>query len=341
MSIKQRKLITLFALTHCYFSSGLFATEANTQKVPYAVAPAKNPVGDDTLPFYIQGAYTFWVPYQEGLNIAYSGNNAPANNPGNIIRPIIEGANGFKVGLGANTMHDGWMIRLNYAWFNNSPQQTANTLDPADIYAATFETSSNSYSAISSKWTGQFNRVDAKLDRSFFAGHYLTLCPWLGLLGTWETQNLSMTEIGDDGNSVAVSEEVRWQQNWWGIGPYAGCEASYFFTDAWALYISSGASLLVVNHELYQKEYDTLPIDPALAYSFNQVDNFYNVEPMIETSLGLRWESAWTNCSLCIDLSWELQTYFSHNGFQAFFGPMGVMGNYSMQGATASAKISF
>ncbi len=342
MNTKLKKLIPLFALASCFTATSVFAGEDTngTPKAQYSVAPAKNPGGEDALAFYIQAAYTFWVPYQEGMNLAYSGTNATADLPGNIISPSINGCSGFKVAIGANTMHDGWMVGLNYAWFNISPAMATNKFLDGRTYISTFDDSGDTINSISSKWSNQFNRLDGQLDRTFYAGHYLTFRPWLGLLGAWDNQHLDANENENESQSIVVDEQVRWQQSWWGVGPYAGVEASYFFTSEWALYISSGGSMLLANHCLTQAEYE-MEGNAVGTYEFNQKNNLYNVEPMIETSLGLRWESFWTEWALCIDLSWELQTYFSHNGFQSFDSPMGLMGNYSMQGLTAAVKVSF
>ncbi len=340
MHLKLKKLIILLALTNCCTETRLFADDTHTQTNQYSIAPAKNPLADDTLPFYIQAAYTYWVPYQEGMNLAYSGHSGTASIPGNIIRPNIEVCNGFKVAIGANTMHDGWMVGFNYTWFNNAPAMAANPLIPNLAYRQAFDGSSNhQILELSSKWSNQFNRIDGQLDRSFYAGHYLAFRPWLGLLGAWDTQNVNANDLEFEGQIENVNKQVRWEQNWWGIGPYAGCEASYYFTNNCALYISSGGAMLLANHCPSQAEYKVQGAT-VLDYDFNLKNSFYNVEPMIETSLGLRWESFWTKWALCIDLSWELQTYFSHNGFQSFQYPMGIMGKYSMQGLTAGVKIS-
>jgi hypothetical protein len=334
MKTKLQKFLPLFALASCFTATSVFASEdmSSTPKAQYSVAPAKNPGGDDALAFYIQAAYTFWVPYQEGMNFASSGNTGTATIAGNYLTPSINGCSGFKVGIGANTMHDGWMVGLNYAWFYNNPTILANSLIDGTTYTATFNDSGVTYRKPSSQWTGQFNRIDGQLDRSFYAGHYLTFRPWLGLLGAWETQNVNLFETVS-----APLPMNNWKQNWWAIGPYAGCEASFFFTNEWAMYISSGASMLLATHTLTQLEKS----NSNGVFSYNLADTFYNVEPMMETSLGLRWDSYWTDWALCIDLSWELQTYFSHNGFQSFDNPMGLMGNYSMQGVTAGARVSF
>jgi hypothetical protein len=335
MNTKLKKFLPLFALASCLSVTSVFADDTNTMtpKAQYSVAPAKNPGGDDALAFFIQAAYTYWVPYQEGNNIAFSGNAANAE-PGNVIRPNVTGVSGFKVGIGANTMHDGWMVALNYAWFYNPATLQYNSLQTEGGYLPTYDsTEVDTLSPIQSQWKTQFNRIDGQLDRTFYAGHYLTFRPWLGLLGAWETQNLNLVQNAN--GSTVQTDTVNWEQSWWGIGPYAGTEGAFYFTNEWALYITSGASLLLSNHSLTQYELQ------GGGLSYNLKDNFYNVEPMIESMLGLRWDSFWTDWALCIDLAWDMQTYFSHNGFQNYNNPMGVMGNYSMQGLTASVKVSF
>jgi hypothetical protein len=195
---------------------------------------------------------------------------------------------------------------------------------------------------LETKFKNQFNRIDATLDRAFHAGHYLTFRPFMGLLGAWDSQNL-YTNAQTDAVAIAFDDDTqsyRSSQNWWGIGPYGGLESSYYFTNDWALFLSSGVSMLLSNHNVSAKSYTWTNSTTVGAYEFNNKQNVNSVEPMLETSLGLRWDMNWPNeCALRLELAWEIQTYFAHSGLQVF--PSDELTNYSMQGLTLGLRVNF
>lgn len=336
MNKNLRRLLSLSILASCAVAPISAYDNKNEHKhnVQHAVPPGQYPSSQDALPFFIGAYYTYWVPYQTGMNLGLGGNNLA--QPGNVARPALNGASGFKVSLGSNTGHDAWNVQLNYTWFWYSPGYRANNPKNEVLYIPTFNANNVVYQTLESRFQTQFNRIDGIVDRSFYAGHYLAFRPWLGLLGVWDYQNL-------DYNATTEQEQIekaRDTQNWWGIGPYAGVEATFYFTNDWGLFISSGGSLLLANHDVNIGDFYYTDDTPSSTVRNNKT-NFNNVEPMIETSLGLRWDSNWTDWALRIDVAWELQTYFNHNGFLPYYSPVGVLGDYSMQGLTVGLRFNF
>ena len=99
-----------------------FSGEAEQQdyhkQVGYAVPPPQYPSHDEAMIFFINGAYTFWVPYQQGMELLYT--YSSAGNPTNWVPIRTVGRSGFKAGLGVNTFHDGWGYYFYYFWFSIS-----------------------------------------------------------------------------------------------------------------------------------------------------------------------------------------------------------------------------
>ena len=336
MNKNLRRLLSLSVIAACAFAPAYAYDMKDEHKhnMQHAVPPGQYPGGDDSLDFFVGASYTYWVPYQTGMVIG-QGRTGAAGNYGNFATPSVEGASGFKVMLGANTQHDAWNVQIEYTWFYRSPGFSANNLKNSVPYTATFNQTDVLYTELSSKFKNQFNRIDAMVDRSFYAGHYLAFRPWLGLLGAFDYQDL-------DYNAVAsgAQQQARFHQDWWGIGPYAGAEATFYFTNEWGLFISSGASLLLSNHDVRMRlgNVEDGTLSPSV---INTKDNFNGVEPMVEAKLGLRWDSNWTDWALRIDVAWEAQTYFNHNGFLPYYSPTGVQGDYSMQGLTVGVRVNF
>ena len=334
MNTKLNKFLTLFTLSSCLIATSIFAENSNDKSTAqFAVPPAKNPSGEEALNFYIGAYYTYWVPYQTNTNIAVSLGTGSVQ--GGAISPAMNARSGFKVSAGANTTYDDWMVRLNYAWFYNEPDLAAATLVNT-FYYSLFPTSiagDDEYYAFSSQFQNQFNRIDAQLDRQFFAGNHFVFRPWLGLLAAWDQEYLHVYQTNLD----SQIEKVQTHQLWWGIGPYAGAEGSFYFTDEFCGFVSSGLAMLLSNHQITAGSFDVnSSLNPTGVVHLNAFNEYNDMEPMFEATLGLRWDANWPTWGLCIDLAWEAQTYLNHARFSAE-----GLGDYSMQGLTVGAKVSF
>lgn len=338
MNTYRKKLLPLLGLAALLTSAPVRANEHeehHQESNTHAVPAAQYPVGAN-LTFYIDAAYTYWVPYQEGMNIAVSVNPDPT---GNIVRPRMTGTSGFKVGLGANTHHDGWRAGLEYTWFYYNPNMRDNKVNNERYRCLFDDAPADDIDAIRSRFETQFNRINGTVDRSFFVGHNVTMRPWMGLVGAWDTQRLEF-DIDKNGNQFPTPDSFRLKQSWWGIGPYAGMEGTYYLMKEVGLYLSMGGAILLANHENHHVQ--TADDGTTITTEWNGNNNFNSVEPMVENTLGLCWDGMWPDWGLKIFLQWEMQTYFSHNGFL----PQDVTryqtrGNYSMQGLTTGMRISF
>jgi hypothetical protein len=350
MKSNLKNMIASLSLVAVMATGQVFAYDETEKKslTQHAVPPAVYPPGDEAFTFFIGAAYTFWQPFQGGTNIAYANGSSDGTTTGLVYGPAFNAQSGFKVNLGANVDHDGWAVRAEYTWFYNNPgTKVINLTSPAGVtYLIDAETveDANGILGLQTKFKNQFNRIDLTLDRAFHAGHYLTFRPFIGLLGAWDTQNL-YADVQSNQAAIAFdanTQSYRNSQSWWGIGPYGGLESSFYFTNDWALFLSSGVSMLLSNHNASAKSYawSSSTSSTITTYEYNNKQNFNSVEPMIESALGLRWDMNWPNeCALRLQLAWELQTYFQHSGLQIF--PSDILQNYSMQGLTLGLRVNF
>lgn len=352
MFLHQKKTIFFLTLLSTCYAPCIFAEEEPPQEVEieqakvvekenaplYALPPAKQQQGDCAYPFFLGMSYTFWSPYETGINIAYPiGNTEKA---GNYIQPNTYGVSGFKVTGGTQTHHDEFNTRFCYTWFNHHPGYSTKQLDPELLYEYPFfELSASSYYQIKSQYRIQFNRMDGILDKEIFTGHYITYRPWLGLLGAWDTEHLNA--YGKEADLPDESSSQQMRQYWWGVGPYAGIETRCFFTENFGINIQAGTALLYAQHRL--KSNNVKRVSGASIQEVVNIQNFdfYNTEPMMEGLLGVFWEENWKNFGVKINIAWELQTYFKHNGFSKYYSPAGILGNYSMQGLTTTLAFGF
>ncbi|MCH9617426.1 MAG: hypothetical protein SP4CHLAM5_07150 [Chlamydiia bacterium] len=321
-------------LSCCSLAAPPLCAEKNTP-------PSLQHIEKKTLPLQFTASYTLWAPYQEGMNIAYSVGDTIES--GNTIRPTTYYRSGFIVGAGWNSYHDNWTVSSRYTLFYNYPKFHEQNLKVHVPYQTPFSAESFQSDTLHSQFANWFNRVDMTIDRSFFTGRFIAIRPWMGILGAWEESQLNFNMKADEEYSEATDiTQYQFTQNWSAIGPYAGIEGTYYLVKQFGFFLSSGIALCKANHTIKQHistvddEYILLDIPPV-----NTETLFRNIEPMVEASIGIRCDMEWKKFTLRVQSAWQLQTYFSHNGFQGYYSPLGLYGNYSMEGLTAGFTCTF
>lgn len=336
MISSSKKWILLTSLLSLCISTPVLAKK--NKESQYAIPPSKFPGGDDDLPFFIGLSYIYWQPYQTGMNLAVSGDALDIQ--GSSVRPITEAASGFKVNVSHNLEHDGWIMCGNYTWFYHNPLERANALNDGTTYIPVFSGSVDAYQTLRSKFRTYFQRIDLSISRPQYVGHYLSLKSSAGLLGAWEFQR-NFFYGGTNTNNI-INQTGVFKQDWWGIGPYVSAGGVFYLDNTWGIYFNTGAGLLLASHNVLMDIKNGNNLDQSIT-DFDCTTKIYDVEPMVEGGLGLCWEK--DNCTwfATVQLGWELQTYFAHNGFTnaKYYSPTGVRGNFSLQGLTLKVEFNF
>jgi hypothetical protein len=362
METNLKKLVPILGVICCSMTA-LFAgpydspddkNNGNSDNQPKtAVPPGANMNGTDGPMAYISADYTYWTARQSGLAVALTNNYASGSTSpisGTVIYPSWYANSGFKVGLGSFLNHDGWDIGAEYTWFwnTNNPINTV-TLNGTGIstWAAGnvgVPAVSGTLQSVGSNWNNWFQRVDASIGRAFFAGHYLTLRPFAGLLGAWDQQNFNINYT----TTIPSTSAANWtnQQSWWGVGPYTGVDTSFHFpqmmdSSQFSLFLDMGAALPWSQYTLTQ-QFNTTDTTTTTAFSYGGV--FNTTDAMLEMSLGLRWETVWNDShswSFLLSAAWEEQVWFQHNHFIQSGNADQQSGNYVMQGLTVKARVGF
>ena len=332
----SRSLKTI--LTIAFATSSFFTPLAATmKKEAHAIAPAQFPGCEQDLRTFISASYILWQPYQTGMNIAVGSNSSTTS--GGVLAPYTEAASGFKVCMEQNFGHDAWIGATTYTWFYHNPGLQANTLVSGATYVPTFDSTIASYSSLKSKFKTFFNRIDGTIARPHYVGHYLAFRPFGGALGAWDYQQLTF-DAGTSSNNL-ISQSANMKQDWWGIGPFGGMKGIFYFDNSFGLYFGSGAAILLASHHIKSSMTQVENVNAVTNVVNNFNFTFFGCEPMVEASLGLSYEKDFNAMYFGISVGWELQTYFSHNGFVKAYSPTGVRGNYSMQGLTLKLEMNF
>lgn len=282
-------------------------------------------------PLLITASYTYWAPYQDRMTIADSTGSETV--PGSAIVPHLSAQSGFKIGVGGNTLHNDWELFLEYTWFLHNPSMQTATFTTDLSYDILF--TGNSSDELTSKFYNQFNLLTAAVLKTFIDNGYLSITPWFGLLVAQETQRVEYND-----KDFIANGQYRFKQNWWGVGPYVGSDFAFFITDHCGFFFRLGTSFHLARHDVYYRveEYFGTTLINTL---YNLKEKYNDIEPMVESLFGLRADFPLKGCNLLLDIAWENQTYFSHNGFRPVPDSMYADGNYSMQGLTLTAGVNF
>ena len=237
METNLKKLLPIVGVL-CFSMTQLVAdyndSSTKTPQPQMAVPPSPTP-GETGPNIFISADYTLWTAREAGLAVAasnYYGDPGSADaEAGKVYYPKMKLNSGFKVDLGVYLPHDNWDVKAEYTWFNNN----SNDMHDADFTpgqgVATFRPEVTDVMILdqaSSSWNVWFNRIDLTMGRSFFAGHYLAIRPFMGLLGAWDNQKLHVEYTdSDDGDEFDLHNT----QKWWGVGAYGGLNATFTFVS--------------------------------------------------------------------------------------------------------------
>lgn len=331
---------TLKRLSICFGIFIFSSLSAEESKEPHPPRTPRECFENEHYHIEVYGAYTYWVPYQIGLELCYE--EGDANTLGEYVEPVFNASSGFKAGINANTFYDHWHLSLNYTWFNYNPGYQENIPFDGDYDAATeFENilPIALIVGLHSKYNVQFNRIDGRISKEFFLGEFVKFAPFLGILGAFDQSYLDATY---DGIAEAFGTgELKYNQKWWGAGPSLGTVCHYFFNQSFGLFLNAATAMLIANHDISNYQLFELNDFDATS-STNNKTYFYSVEPMVDMSLGLFYTLCNKTIDLSIELGWEIQTYFSHLGFRPDnYDYLYNRNNFSLQGLTAGLTLGF
>ena len=224
---------------------------------------------------FITADFLFWNAREDGLGYALTGSvnanaTASVSSRGSVRHPDWEWDPGFKVGLGWNTMQDGWDLFAEYTWqrFNGSTDRVTNPTDPnnqlvniwgmggAGIGNATNLPPNQSIETASGKWDLHFNVIDLELGRNYYIGRWLKLRPHFGLKGTWQDQyyKVRYTQIDSPAQGSTTEWQMDQEQCQWAVGLRTGVDTSWQFTRSFSLFGNWALSPLYTSFDVTRKD---------------------------------------------------------------------------------------
>lgn len=302
--------------------------------------------------WFITADYIFWTANEDNLEYVLATNALGIQNDQAIVVDQTKvyhaggkWSSGFKVGLGTVTCHDGWDVDAQYTWYNSKSSKNAgfaSTANLIDLYwiinGAQLSGFKNfgAFNEAKAKWHLKMNVIDLDLGRNFYVSPRLMLRPFCGLKGTWQTQTMDVELI----NSEVVLDTHN-KSRVWGIGARGGLDTSWHFSRNFSILGDLAFSGVYERFKVTRVDNeDNLGV---LSSKINLVENFYFMNPVLEWSLGLKWETG-ISCDqyhFSVSAAWEQQYWFDQNKFIKVIVGEGGNGNLDLAGLTVDFRFDF
>lgn len=290
--------------------------------------------------------FIYWTPRVDGL-AASLGTASGGGGEGSVYNPHWKWSPGFKVGLGSNLARDGWDTSVDFTWIESQAKRSARVdgLLPmwniANQYTA--PTPGLIYASALS-WNWWMNTFDMELGRNFFVSPYLKLRPFMGLKTAFGIQKYAVQYTRTVSADVEVKDTMTNNFHYFGVGPRAGANAAWQFSEEWSLYSDASASLLWSDFRGTRKDTSQqIPFSENSSVTSLKTKNQFNTcKPVFEISLGLRWEIWFSDDDyhFLMQGGWEEQIWPSYNQVLRTT-EQGAHGDLITQGMTLHFRFDF
>ncbi len=292
-----------------------------------------------------------WHLYEGGTDYSLTRHVSGSQNfptiSGKSSRVHFNWSWGFRVGMGYNFEHDRWDSYLNFTWFQTDAVNHAHRRSNETLVPQKGEINTVAANRLKAHWNVHNYVLDFELGRRYFVSKFLAFRPQFGLETAWIFQHRHFTFHQPIIDITRIDEgTVHGKCNFWGIGPRAGLEGSWFLGRHFSLF---GA----INGALLWGQFETKDIERtrAVGISITQVDikdNFHRLVPNAQLATGIGWDSNIANdrFHLGIRLAYEFQYWWRQNQFLneeqiLFFGLQHESRDMTLNGATLDVRFDF
>jgi len=315
--------------------------------------------------FYGTADFLYWRAENHGFSYGYELTTAlaadvasPADdqNVGKVVRVKPDWDPGFRVGLGWNTKHDFWDLFLNYTWYANHTKNTnTSTTGFMNVWAPI--TPEGRFGTIKGNVHFVMNMGDLEVGRMTYLTKTVAIRPYWGVRGGSINQSFRshLSELLITGAESGTPLEIHFngKNKYWGVGPRAGVDGQmdvcYGFSVLGKL---AGALLYGKTRANSTSSHILSTADPAsanLTTQSNFTDNFDQLVPNLQLSLGLQWQTCFWCEKLFYKMSASWEGNYWWNQFNLPVGqitaipPIPTVGNQplTMEGLTLNFELDF
>lgn len=178
--------------------------------------------------------------------------------------------------------------------------------------------------SIHAKWSLRFDQVDLEIGRKYWLSKCFAMRPFVGLRGAWTSARFDVTGETNQTFSAAVLDyktSDKFHNKNWGVGLLAGFQPVFYMTSEFSLFGEAGFALLwgdtksKVNRHYLAVITATSPTDNQnIEVDVGAPDNYFDMQPVLDLALGLRWETSWcqNRYAFALDAGWEHHIWFDY-----------------------------
>ncbi len=313
----------------------------------------------------IHGSYIYWLAGEEGLGLGRSGNFLPSDDPlfnstTTYLTQPFKFQSGFKVG--ADWRKNNWNLAGDYTWVRNNValNSTAPLASPIQgtgvwliapwFFQLAQDGGSLSGTQIESSWRLKMDIGDLTLSYRYLLASRLIFYPFGGLRAAWIHQDLdiSLTEPPELFPSLSpqpISSSTGSKS--WAIGPRFGNRAHLLLGSGIRIEGNFALSLLFTEYTTVFHNEDAPATDAIPGPLYAEIANQCALRPVLESGLGLGWNSGIYSNRFQVDLSatYDFMFWWDQNMMREFVNSIWnqspVNGNLYLHGLTLSSCFSF
>lgn len=264
---------------------------------------------------------------------------------------------GFRIGIGKNFRDKELDVGLNWTYYHNVSNRSSSVpnfgvadgnpvfpipfnpffpsvgesvlINPwATLFFDGLDGLSPYFDKVSAHWALNLNQIDLEFGSKFWFNKALALRVYGGARGDWI--KLTFNTTSSRNFTFVTSNEAflyldHFTTDFWGVGPMAGIQPSWFFSKEFSLFSNLSGALLMGNFNLKKKEnYTHTSTDTSVLgntilrpYEFdNHSQNaFFQMQAILDLAIGIRWERSWSQNRYrsTINLGWESHILFDTN----------------------------
>lgn len=274
-----------------------------------------------------------------------------------IVDPSFKFKPGFRIGLGYEVPCSNWDFQLAWTRIHEKTSSSVSnkengviplTLPIASIFGFVNRDPSQFAfgSEAKSHWNFEFDTLDLQVGRTCSCLNCLDFRSYLGVKAASIRQNQHIEYLGFSVNKGPVNLRNTRKNNFYGVGPSFGFDASWGFCPHWNLSSGICGALLCGKFDVH--EHPSATLDPNFIKLDLKNSKKGRLRPTVDATIGIDWDACVCDrFQIKVGVAYEVQYWW--NQWQApssvrgslIDGGSSAQGDLMMHGLTAQLAVAF
>lgn len=301
--------------------------------------------------FYVSADFLYWRAENHGFSYAYELETTDpiGLNVGDIIRIHPDWDPAFRVGAGWNTTYDFWDLFLNYTWYRNKVSETRTSTNGFIPLWPVSANATGQFGAVSANSRFMLNIGDLELGRSLYLTKSIAIRPYWGARGGAIHQKFNASFSSAIAGGSISEQTFTGKNNFWGVGPRTGVSGEWHLNQGFSILGRVAGALLYGKTDVRTTTEDLDTDATVFAIERQYKDDFYQLSPNMQLSLGFQWQTCFWCEKMFFKMSASWETNYWWNQFNlpialsSHSAPLPTVGNQplTMEGLTVNFEWNF